>query len=126
MKFTVRWSRPKKFEEGNFSVDCVGVYLIGYRDTSTNKRYVSYVGQGEIGTRLSDHYNKNRCVRERVRQQGRVSYYRYAECEDEDDRLDIELGLYRKHGGSEKLCNENEPPGSSRYETIHIEEIFPT
>jgi hypothetical protein len=39
-------------------------------------------------------------------------------------RLDIELGLYRKYGGSTKLCNEIEPPGSGRYDHIEVKEVF--
>jgi len=51
-------------------------------------------------------------------------YYRYAKCSDEDTRLDIELGLYRKHGGP-NLCNEIEPHGSGRYRKIEVDEQFP-
>ena len=38
MKFQVRWSEAKTFKEGNFNTDVEGVYLIGYRDTQTDKR----------------------------------------------------------------------------------------
>lgn len=125
MKFAVTWSEPKKFEDGNFRLAVTGVYLIGYRDTETNERYLIYIGQGDVGDRLSDHYQNNRRIGSKLKPDGRVGYYRYAKCEDENGRLDIELGLYRKHGGSEKLCNEIEPPGSGRYQIIEVEETFP-
>ena len=123
MKFKVTWSEPKKFEDGNFDINADGVYLIGYRDQQTDKRYIVYLGQGDIGTRLSDHHRKNACVKRKIGQAGRVGYYRYAKCADEDDRLDIELGLYHKHGAT-GLCNEIEPPGSGRYGNIEVEEQF--
>jgi hypothetical protein len=123
MKFKVTWSEPKKFEDGNFDISSDGVYLIGYRDQQTDKRYIVYVGQGDIGTRLSDHRRKNAGVKKKIGQAGRVGYYRYAECTDEDDRLDIELGLYHNHGGI-KLCNEIEPLGSGRYGNIEVDEQF--
>lgn len=121
--FNVTWSAPKKFETGNFNFQFDGVYLIGYRDTETDKRYIVYVGQGDIGTRLADHLRNNARIKRRIGQAGCVGYYRYAKCTDEDMRLDIELGLYRKHGGT-KLCNEIEPPGSGRYERIEVKEEF--
>ena len=123
MTFTVTWSEPKRFETGNLNIGFDGVYLIGYRDTETDKRYIIYIGQGDIGIRLVDHLRNNACVKRKIDQAGRVGYYRYAKCTDEDTRLDIELGLYRKHGGS-TLCNEIEPPGSGRYEHIEVEEKF--
>lgn len=123
MTFTVTWSEPKKFEAGNFKTDFDGVYMIGYRDTGTDERYVVYIGQGDIATRLADHLRNNGCVKRKIGQSGRVGYYRYAKCTDEDMRLDIELGLYHKNGGS-KLCNEIEPPGSGRYEHIEVKEVF--
>lgn len=122
-KFKVAWSKPKKFEDGNFNQDFDGVYLIGYRDTRTNERYPVYVGQGDVGARLSDHYQNNACIKKRLGQANRVGYYRYAECADEDDRLDIELGIYHNHRAA-KICNETEPPGSGRYDKIHVEEEF--
>lgn len=123
MSFTVTWSEPKRFEAGNFNIGVEGVYLIGYRDTETDKRYILYVGQGDIGTRLGDHFCNKTNVKRKIAQLGRVGYYRYAKCGDEDTRLDIELGLYRKHGGS-ALCNEVEPPGSGRYGCIEVSEEF--
>jgi hypothetical protein len=123
MKFQVRWSEPKKLQEGNFKISADGVYLIGYRDEQTGKRYILYVGQGDIGTRLADHHWNNSRIQKRIGQVGRVGYYRYAECADEGDRLDIELGLYHQHGGK-KLCNEIEPSGSGRYWQINVEEQF--
>lgn len=123
MEFQVRWSEAKKFKEGNTNIAVEGVYLIGYRNTKTDKRYPVYVGQGDVGTRLADHLNNNGCIKGRINQSGRVGYYRYAEVADEDDRLDIELGLYYNHGGS-KLCNQVEPPGSGRYENVEVEELF--
>jgi hypothetical protein len=123
MTFKVTWSEPKKFAAGNFNVAFDGVYLIGYRDTATDKRHVVYVGQGDIGTRLADHLRNNASVKRRIGQAGRVGYYRYATCADEDIRLDIELGLYRKHGGS-VLSNEIEPCGSGRYGQIEVSEEF--
>jgi hypothetical protein len=123
MKFKVTWSEPKKFLDGNLKINADGVYLVGYRDEQTGKRHIVYVGQGDIGTRLSDHYRNNSCIKKKIGQVGRVGYYRYAECGDEDDRLDIELGLYHEHGGT-KLCNEIEPPGSGRYGKIEVEEQF--
>lgn len=125
MKFTVRWSEAKKFQEGNLDVNFEGVYLIGCRNTSTDKRFPIYVGQGNIGDRLRFHFNNNQCIRNQVLQDGRAGYYRYAKCEHDSDRLDIEFGLYRKYGGSEKLCNEVEPPGSGLYRTIEVVEEFP-
>ncbi len=123
MKFTVTWSEAKKFEDGNFKgVDFDGVYLIGYRNLKDDKRYPVYVGQGAIKRRLEDHLADNACVQRRIRDGG-AGYYRYARCASEDDRLDIELGLYRNHGG-DKLCNENEPPDSGRYPEIVVEEKF--
>lgn len=124
MNFTVKWSEPKKFKDGNFAIDADGVYLIGYRDTRTDKRYLVYVGQGDIGTRLADHYRNNICVKRKIHEDGRVGYYRFASCRNENDRLDIERGLYHNHGGT-KLCNEVEPPGSGRYARIEVEEEFP-
>ncbi len=124
MKFKVAWSKAKKFEEGNFDLSVQGVYLIGYSDTATDKRHPVYVGQGDVGARLADHYRKNSCIKKRVNQSGRIGYYRYAEVEDEEDRQDIEFGLYQNHGGP-KLCNEVEPPGSGRYEEVEVEELFP-
>lgn len=123
MTFKVTWSEPKRFETGNLNIASDGVYLIGYRDTATDKRYIVYVGQGDIGTRLADHLRNNASVKLRIGQAGRVGYYRYARCADEDTRLDIELGLYLKHGGS-TLCNEIEPPGSGRYGQIEVNEEF--
>ena len=110
MKYTVNWSQAKKFEKDNFSPHGNGVYLIGYRDTETDKRYPVYVGQGDISTRLADHLRNNTYVNKRINKAGRAGYYRYAKVADEDDRLDVELALYHKHGGS-KLCNEIEPIG---------------
>jgi len=124
MRFSVRWSKAQKFEAGNFNVDGDGVYLIGYRVEGTKDRYPVYVGQGDIGTRLADHYRKNARINKRLDHPARIGYYRYAACSDEDDRLDVELGLYRKHG-AEKLCNEIEPPGSGRYAIIDVEETYP-
>ena len=123
IKFTVTWSEAKKFENGNFDIDVDGVYLIGYRETQTNKRYVIYVGQGDVGSRLSDHHRSNACVKKKIAQPGHAGYYRYARCANEDDRLDIELGLYHNHGGT-ALCNEIEPSGSGRYQKIEVEERF--
>lgn len=123
MTFNVTWSEAKKFEAGNLNIASDGVYLIGYRNTATDERYVVYVGQGHIGTRLADHLRNNVSVMRRIGQAGRVGYYRYATCADEDTRLDIELGLYRKHGGS-ALCNEVEPCGSGRYGQIEVTEKF--
>ena len=114
MVFRVTWSEPKKFEAGNLNIGSDGVYLIGYRDKASDKRYVVYVGQGDIGTRLACHLRDNASIMRRIGQAGRVGYYRYATCADEDTRLDIELGLYRKHGGT-ALCNEIELYGSGRY-----------
>lgn len=105
-------------------MDSDGVYLIGYRNTETDKRYTVYVGQGAMSDRLSDHLKKNSCIKRRLSQTGRAGYYRYARVENEDDRLDIELGLYHNHGAT-KLCNEVEPPGSGRQGTIEVEEQFP-
>ncbi len=105
MKFTVTWSEAKKFEEGNFEgLDFDGVYLIGYRDLKEDKRYVIYVGQDAVKDRLKDHLANNTCIQKRI-SNGGAGYYRYARCANEDARLDIELGLYRNHGGR-KLCNE--------------------
>jgi len=123
MKFKVTWSKAKKFEEGNLDLSVQGIYLIGYRDTATDKRHPVYVGQGDVGTRLADHYRNNTRIKKRVNQPGRVAFYRYAEAENEDDRLDVELALYRKHGG-QILCNEVEPPGSGRNENVEVEEFF--
>jgi hypothetical protein len=123
MKFKVTWSKAMRFEEEYFDLNAQGVYLIGYRDTATNKRYPVYVGQGDVGARLADHHRNNECIKKRVNQSGRVGYYRYAKAENEDDRLDVELGLYQNHGGP-KLCNEVEPPGSGRHENVEIEESF--
>ena len=123
MKYTVTWSLPKKFEQGNFGVDVEGVYLIGYRDAATDKRHPVYVGQGDVGSRLADHFRNNDCIERRLNYAARVGYYRYEEVEDEDDWLDIELGLYEKYGSS-KLCNEIEPAGSGRYRTIEVEGVF--
>lgn len=125
MEFTVRWSEAKKFSDGNLDIDAEGVYLIGYRKANETTRYPVYIGQGHIGDRLAFHFANSRKICDRVFQKDRIAYYRYAKCSDKQDRLDIELALYHKHGGSGKLCNENEPPGSGRYATIHIEEIFP-
>ena len=123
IKFKVTWSEPKKFENGNFNIDVDGIYLIGYRDIQTGKRYVVYVGQGDVGTRLTEHHRKNSCVKRRIGQVDRIGYYRYATCTTEDDRLDIELALYHNHGGT-ALCNEVEPSGSGRYQKIEVEEYF--
>lgn len=123
MTFNVTWSEPKKFEVGNINIASDGVYLLGYRDTATDKRYIVYVGQGDIGTRLADHLRNNASVKRKIGQEGRVGYYRYAKCADKDTRLDIELGLYRKHGRS-TLCNEIEPCGSGRFAQIEVNEEF--
>src|SRR5689334_21057087 len=40
MKFQVKWSEPKKFQEGNFKINADGVYLVGYRDEQTGKRHI--------------------------------------------------------------------------------------
>ena len=55
-----------------------------YRSPATDERYVVYVGQGDIGTRLADHLRNNVSVTRRIGQAGRVGYYRYATCADED------------------------------------------
>jgi hypothetical protein len=123
MKFKVTWSKANKFEEGNLELSVQGVYLIGYRDISTNKRHPVYVGEGDVGTRLADHYRNNARIKKRLNQSGRVGYYRYAKAENEDDRLDVELALYHRYGGPD-LCNEVEPPGSGRYENVEVEESF--
>jgi len=123
MTFKVTWPEPKKFDTGNLNIAFDGLYLIGYRDTANDKRYIVYVGQGSIGTRLADHLRNNASVNRRNGQAGRVGYYRYSKCADEDTRLNIELGLYRKHRGP-SLCNEIEPCGSGRYEQIEINEEF--
>jgi hypothetical protein len=123
MKFKVTWSKPKTFEEGNFNIDGDGVYLIGYRDTTTNTRYIIYIGQGEIGDRLAYHHRNNRRVQRRVGQDDRVGYYRYSKVGREADRLDIELALYQKYDG-ERLCNEVVPPGSGRYQSVEVDESF--
>ncbi len=123
MRFTVTWSEPKRFAEGNFGVHDEGVYLIGYRDTATDARYVVYVGQGAIGTRLADHSRDNTCVTKKLGHPGRAGYYRYAIVPDEDDRLDIELGLYNKYNPA-SLCNDIAPPGSGQYTTIQVDESF--
>lgn len=127
MKFKVFWSGPKKFNTDNFEKlsDFEGVYMIGYRNVKTDKRYVVYVGQGLIKDRLEDHYYNNKCVKNRVFRNGGAAYYRYDEVSDEDDRLDIELGLYNKYG-KDKLCNDQKPEGSERYDEdeIEVEEFF--
>jgi len=123
MRFKVTWSKPKKFKEKSFDLSVDGVYLIGYRDTARNTRYIVWLGQGDVGSQLTDHYRNNSWIKKRLYQVGRVGYYRYAEVEEEDDRLDIELGLYHSHGGS-SLCDEIEPAGSGRYAKIEVEELF--
>jgi hypothetical protein len=125
MTYKVYWSEPKKFQEGNLNIDLIGVYLIGYRDTATNKRSVVYIGKGHIGDRLVYQYHNNPCIRKKIRIAGRVGYYRFSECDDENARLDAELSLYRKYGGSEKLCNKIEPGGSGRFREIEVVEDFP-
>ena len=72
MTFNVTWSEPKKFEADNLDIAFDGLYLIGYRDTATDKRYIVYVGQGDIGTRLGDHLRNNTSVNRRIDQAGRV------------------------------------------------------
>ena len=123
MKYRIEWSKPKKFELNNFNgTDFNGVYLIGYRKASDNKRYIVYVGQGNVKNRLEDHITNNNCVNNKIDKEG-VGYYRYYKCVDDNDRLDIELGLYNKYGPS-GLCNEISPPGSGISRKIEIEEIF--
>lgn len=125
MKLTINWSTPRKFQEGNFGgLDFDGLYIISYRRPNTDKRFVIYVGQGCVDKRLSDNYWNNTCLSRKIRKNGGIGYYRFARCSDEDDRLDIELGLYNKYGEKDKLCNEQEPSGSGRYEDIVVEEKF--
>jgi len=124
MRFKLTWSKPRKFEERNFDLRVGGVYLIGYRDPGENTRYIVWLGQGDVGSWLADHYRNNSYIKRRLNQVGRVGYYRYAEVEEVDDRLDIELGLYHNHGGS-SFCNEIEPAGSGRYTKVEVEEVFP-
>jgi hypothetical protein len=123
MRFKVTWSKPKNFKERSFDLSVEGVYLIGYRDARTNTRYIVWLGQGDVGSRLVDHYRNNSSVRKRLNQVGRVGYYRYAQVEEEDDRLDIELGLYHNHGGS-NFRNVIEPAGSGRYAKVEVQELF--
>jgi len=123
-KFTVTWSEPKKFQEGNFSgLDFDGVYLVGYRDTRTDKRYVVYVGQGNVGIRIADHFRSQAKIKARLNLPNRIGYYRFARCPDQDSRLDIERGLYCNHGKT-TLCNEIEPCGSGECEQIEVAEVF--
>ncbi len=127
MEFTVTWSGPKKFNDDNFAnLNFDGVYLIGYRNLETDKRFPVYVGQDLIKDRLSDHYKNNKCIKDKVFKSGRSPYYRYAKVSDENNRLDIEFGLYNNHGKT-KLCNEIEPPSSGPYEKndIIVKESFP-
>lgn len=124
MKFSVTRSEPKKFQEENFfGLDFDGVYLVGYRDTATDKRHVVYVGQGNVGTRLADHFRNHTRIKARVCLSGCVGYYRFARCADKEVRLDIELGLYRNHG-AKSLCNELEPCGSGTCGEIVVSEVF--
>ena len=125
MQFTVNWSEPKKFQADNFSeINFDGIYMIGYRKEGTNGRHPVYFGQGYISTRLVNHFENNAKVLAKIRANG-IGYYRFAKCSNESDRLDIELGLYRKYGGKEKLCNEIDPPGTDRYSEVSVIEVYP-
>ena len=123
MRFKVTWSKPKKFKRRRFDLSVDGVYLIGYRDTARNTRYIVWLGQGDVGWQLANHYRNNSWIKKRLNLVGRAAYYRYAEVQEEEDRLDIELGLYYNHGGSD-FCNEIEPAGSGRYAKVEVEELF--
>ena len=80
----------------------------------SEKKKKKYVGEtDDLNRRFREHLNdeeENLCLK-KLLQEKYVWFYRYSIINDEDDRLDAELGLWIKY---KHECNKEKPKGSGK------------